>query len=113
MVAARFLFPISARYRFCGWSRRCLAGLRNLPAIRPRVASDRRLKLDYEPRALSRTFAEGANRAVVHFDDCLANRETKAEAFPSSAALLKCLKNLFEMLRLNPNAGVSDFHEQN
>ena len=49
---------------------------------------------------------------MVHFDDGFANRETKAEAFATSAALLECLENLFEMLRFNPNAGVADFHAQ-
>ena len=66
------------------------------------------LEVDDEFRAFAGALAEGADRAVVHLDDRLADGEAESEAFPPGAALLERFENFVEMLGLDADAGIAD-----
>src|SRR4051812_8746888 len=106
MVGARRQFSLPTRHRFRRRAGDRVAGLRPAAAIRGSLG--RGLEVDDETRAVAGAFAKGANRAVMHFDDGFANRETETETFAAGAALLEGFEDFFQVLGLDPDAGVDD-----
>ena len=48
----------------------------------------------------------------MHFDDRLADGESKTKSFPARPNLLERFENPFEMFRFNADAGVANFDRQ-